>query len=73
MTTDRQFTHPDVGNQARVEVWGNEVRLIFVCKSVDAAEDVANSILRQLAQGAVNITMMGKPTSIVEEDLDGKN
>jgi hypothetical protein len=67
--TDRQFTHPDIGNAARVEVWGNEVRLIFVCKSEDAAEDVAESILRQLAQGAVNITMMGKPTSITEEDL----
>jgi len=67
--TDRQFTHPDIGNAARVEVWGNEVRLIFVCRSEAAAEDVAESILRQLAQGAVNITMMGKPTSIVEEDL----
>jgi hypothetical protein len=50
-------------------VWGNEVRLIFVCRSVDAAEDVADSILTQLKSGAVNITMMGKPTSIVEEDL----
>ena len=69
MTTDRQFTHPDIGNQARVEVWGNEVRLIFVCKSEAAANDVADSILRQLARGAVNITMMGKPTSITEEDL----
>ena len=67
--TDRQFTHPGIGSAARVEVWGNEVRLIFVCKSEVAAEDVAESILRQLAQGAVNITMMGKPTSIVEEDL----
>ena len=71
--TDRQFTHPNVGHTVRVEICGNEVRLIFVCKSVDAAEDVAESILRQLAQGVVNITMMGKPTSVVEEDLDGKN
>ncbi len=67
--TDRQFTHPDIGSAARVEVWGYEVRLVFVCKSKAKANDVADSILRQLAQGAVNITMMGKPTSITEEKL----
>ena len=67
--TDRQFTHPGIGNAARVEVWGNEMRLIFVCKSEAAANDVADSIINQMKQGVLNITMMGKPTSITEEDL----
>ncbi len=70
MSTDRQFTHPDIGSAARVEVWGNEVRLVFVCKSEAKANDVADSILAQLKQGADNITMMGgPPTSITEEKL----
>ena len=36
--TDRQFTHPNFGNQARVEVWGKEVRLIFVADNKAKAE-----------------------------------
>jgi|SoimicMinimDraft_4_1059732.scaffolds.fasta_scaffold105854_2 hypothetical protein len=73
MTTDRQFTHPNFGNQARVEVWGKEVRLIFVAHNRAKANDFADYLVSQLKQGSINITMMGNPTSIVEEDLDGKN
>lgn len=65
--TDRQFTHPNFGTEARVELNGNEVRLIFVGHSRVHAENLALSILDQLKAGAINITMMGKPTSIVEE------
>jgi hypothetical protein len=67
--TDRQFTHPDFGNQARVEVWGKEVRLIFVAHNKVKANDFADYLVSQLKQGSINITMMGKPTSVTEEKL----
>jgi hypothetical protein len=67
--TDRQFTHPNFGNQARVEVWGKEVRLIFVASDARKADEMAQYLVDQLTSGALNITVMGKPTSIVEGDL----
>jgi len=67
--TDRQFTHPNFGNQARVEVWGKEVRLIFVASDVRKADEMAQYLIDQLKSGALNITVMGKPTSIVEEGM----
>lgn len=66
MATDRQFTNPDYGKEVRVEVAGNEVALIFVAASNAKAELLAGNILNQLKQGAINITMMGKPTHIEE-------
>jgi len=65
--TDRQFTHPNFGNQARVEVWGKEVRLIFVASNPTKAEDMAEYLVDQLKSGSLNITVMGKPTSVVED------
>lgn len=65
--TDRGFSHPNFGNAARVEVWGKEVRLIFEAKTAAAAEDFAEHIVNQLKAGALNLTMMGKPTSITDE------
>lgn len=65
--TDRQFTHANFGKQARVEIWGKEVRLIFVASDTATAYDLADYLFGQLKSGAVNITMMGRPTSIVEE------
>ena len=65
--TDRQFTHPNVGHTVRVEICGNEVRLIFVCEDGRGANAVGDSILSQLKQGAINITLMGKPTSVTED------
>jgi hypothetical protein len=64
--TDRGFSHPDFGHEARVEWSGREVRLTFVAGTAAQAEDLALSILDQLKQGALNITLMGKPTSIEE-------
>jgi hypothetical protein len=60
------FTHPNFGNQARVEVWGKEVRLIFVASTTAQADDFAETIVSQLKTGAINITLMGKPTSVKE-------
>jgi len=65
--TDRGFTHPNFGRQARVEVRGKEVHLIFVAHAPAAAEDLADYIVDQLRNGAINITMMGKPTNIIED------
>lgn len=64
---DRQFTNPNFGNQARVEVNGREVRLIFVASTEAKANDLAENMLRELANGSITLTMMGKPTSIEEE------
>jgi hypothetical protein len=62
----RGFTHPDLGREARVEQWGREVRLIFVCGSEAKADDLVNSLVNQLKGGALNLTLMGKPTSVTE-------
>jgi hypothetical protein len=62
----RGFTHPDLGREARVEQWGREVRLIFVCGSETKANDLVNSLVRQMKAGALNLTLMGKPTSVIE-------
>jgi len=64
--SDRQFSHPNFGNEARVEVAGREVRLIFVAASEAKADSLADSILSQLKNGAINMTMMGKVTSVTE-------
>ena len=66
MTTDRQFTHPNFGKQVRVELYGREVRLIFIASDEAKAEEMAEYLLKQLRQGAVNITLMGKPISVRE-------
>jgi hypothetical protein len=67
MKPDRGFTHPNMGNEVRVEQQGKEVRLIFVTNSPEQAEDFAADILGQLKIGALNITLMGQPTGIKEE------
>ncbi|HLH95062.1 MAG TPA: hypothetical protein VKW08_08080 [Xanthobacteraceae bacterium] len=62
----RAFTHPDFGKEARVEVWGREVRLIFVAGTEAKAESLAEGIVEQLKAGVLHLTMMGKPTGVVE-------
>jgi hypothetical protein len=62
----RGFTHPNFGREARVELRGREVRLIFVAGTFDQAEELAESIVSQLKAGAINITLMGTPTSVEE-------
>lgn len=64
---DRGFTHPNFGREARVEVYGREVRLTFVAGTPAQADSLAETIVSQMKAGALNITLMGKPTSIVEE------
>jgi len=63
---DRGFTHPNFGNQARVEVYGREVRLTFVAGTTAQADSFAESIVQQMKAGVLNITLMGKPTSVEE-------
>jgi len=62
-----QFTNADYGSEARVELHGREVRIIFVASSVAKAEAFADRCLEQMKGGGLNLTLMGKPTSIVEE------
>ena len=66
MSTDRGFTHPNFGTQARVEQHGNEVRVIFVAGTRAQATSLCDNILEQMKAGAINITMMGRPTSVEE-------
>lgn len=65
----RGFTNPNFGKQVRVEQWGREVHLIFIGETEAKASDLVDNILTQLKAGAINITMMGKPTKI-ESDAD---
>lgn len=65
----RGFTNPDFGKEVRVEVWGSEVRLIFVGTNEAKANALADNILSQLKAGAINITLMGKPTKVTEEPI----
>lgn len=62
----RGFTHPDLGRETRVEQYGREVRLIFVCGSEAKADDLVDALVRQLKAGSLNLSLMGKPTSIIE-------
>ena len=64
--TDRGFTHPNFGTQARVEQHGNEVRVIFVASTRAQATSLCDHVLEQMKAGALNITLMGKPTSVEE-------
>lgn len=64
--TDRGFTHPNFGNEVRVEQYGREVHIVFVAGTQAQSDSMCESILSQLKTGALNITMMGKPTSVEE-------
>lgn len=65
--TDRAFTHPNFGKEVRIERDGKEVRLVFVADGIPQAESLVRSLLRQLRDGALNLTLMGKPTRIEED------
>jgi hypothetical protein len=67
VVTDRPFTHPHFGNEARVEQHGREVRIIFVASREEQASDLTDLILDQLRAGGLNLTMMGKPTKVTEQ------
>lgn len=63
---DRQFTNPDVGKEVRIEQSGTEVHLIFCAGNRYKADKLFENLLGQLKSGALNLTLMGKPTSIKE-------
>lgn len=69
-TEDRRFSHPDFGKEARVELWGNEVRLVFIASDSKRATELAEYLVEQMRNGAVNITVMGKPDNIAEETYE---
>lgn len=64
--SDRGFTHPDFGREARVEQYGREVHVVFVAGTQAQSDSLCETILAQLKAGALNITMMGRPTSVEE-------
>jgi hypothetical protein len=63
----RAFTNPNVGKQVRIKQKGREVSLVFECSTRRKADDLFANLLTQLEAGALNLTLMGKPTSITEE------
>lgn len=63
---DRGFTHPNFGSQVRIEQDGKEVRLTFVSGTRAQADSLFDTLLSQLKNGALNITLMGKPTNAEE-------
>jgi hypothetical protein len=65
--TDRAFTYPNYGDEARVEVHGREVYVVLIAKNVQTAEALAEDIVEQMKAGALNLTMMGKPTRVTEQ------
>ena len=65
--SDRGFTHPSFGKEARIEQYGREVHLIFVAGTQAQSDSLCDELLRQLKDGALNLTMMGKATSVTEE------
>lgn len=62
--SDRPFTHPNFGRQVRIKQFGKEVHLIFVAGTQAQSNDLCDELSRQLKSGALNMTLMGKPTSI---------
>lgn len=67
--SDRSFTNPNVDREVRIEQYGREVHLIFVADNQAKSDALINSLLEQFKGGALNLTLMGKPTSVTEEPL----
>jgi hypothetical protein len=65
------FSNPDFGKEVRVEQWGCEVRLIFVAANEAKADALVANLLDQLNAGGLNLTLMGRPTSVTEEGSNG--
>jgi hypothetical protein len=57
MVADRPFTH--LGADARLEVDGFEVRLIFESRSEEQASDIADLILDKFMTGELAMAVMG--------------
>lgn len=65
--TDRPFSHPNFGKEARIEQYGREVHLIFVAGTKAQADDLVEVLLAQLKAGSLQITVMGS-TPVITED-----
>ncbi len=63
------YKHKNFGKQVRVEVVGNETRLIFVGDGPMQANALANDLLEQLKKGSITIRIGGRISSITEEQL----
>lgn len=66
MATDRVFSNPAVGQEIRIEQYDKEVHLIFVASTQAKSNALVENLLTQLKAGAVNITVMGKPSQVRE-------
>ncbi|UGY13784.1 hypothetical protein HAP48_0035210 [Bradyrhizobium septentrionale] len=64
--TARGFSHPNLGKAVEIKQQGKRVALIFVCTTEERAGDQVEDLLQQLQDGALNLTLMGKPTGIKE-------
>lgn len=63
----KTFTHPNFGSEVRVEQYDREVHLIFVAATQQQSDSLCEELLRQLRGGAaVNLTLMGVPTSVTK-------
>jgi hypothetical protein len=60
------FTHPHFGSEVRIEQYDREVHLVFVAGSPAQSASLVEMLLSQLKDGALNLTLMGKPTGIEE-------
>lgn len=60
------FSHPNFGNQVRVEQSGNEVRIILVCGDEKRAESFATRIVNDLKSGKMQLTIGGKVSKVEE-------
>jgi hypothetical protein len=61
------FSHPNVGNNIRVEIHGTEVSLHFSCHSPDKAAEIAATFVKQLQEGNFLLRIGGTPDKIVRE------
>jgi hypothetical protein len=64
---NRPFSHPNFGREASVEQYGREVRLVFTANTEAQASDLVDTMVDQLSNGAIHLTMMGRPIKVTEE------
>lgn len=61
------ISHPNFGNEVRIEQYGKDVHLVFVAKTRELANNLCDELLRQLQAGEIEIKLAGKPTSIIRD------
>lgn len=58
------YSLPTVGHEVQVEQRGRRVTLCFVAATQAKADALAEYLVAQLRDGTLQITVMGKPTSV---------